>query len=290
MTDPIVLQATGDVKGPASSTDNSMVLFSGTSGKVIKGNNAVVTAAGLALLDDNNNTEQRNTLGLGTIATQNSNAVTISGGTITGITDLTIADGGTGASTAAQARTNLGLGNSATLNVGTTANTVAAGNDSRIVNAVPNVRTVYGTEGLTGGGPLTGDVVIKMGPPTTINKDSWNFIYGASHTHQLDINSFFPQEYTNPNGYIVLPGNFVIQWGSFYRGDIAYVTNFTAVMKRPMEIMQAFATSRETSQAVSCAVGGFTPGAQQSTFLVQCWERDGTAQGGYIGWLAFGRF
>ena len=36
---------------------------------------------------------------LGTIASQNANAVAITGGTITGITDLTVADGGTGAST-----------------------------------------------------------------------------------------------------------------------------------------------------------------------------------------------
>lgn len=38
--------------------------------------------------------------GLGTMSTQNATAVAITGGTITGITDLTIADGGTGQSTA----------------------------------------------------------------------------------------------------------------------------------------------------------------------------------------------
>jgi hypothetical protein len=51
----------------------------------------------------------RTGLGLGTLATQASTSVSITGGTITGITDLTVADGGTGASTATQARTNLGL-------------------------------------------------------------------------------------------------------------------------------------------------------------------------------------
>ena len=46
--------------------------------------------------------------GLGTMSTQNSSSVSISGGTISGITDLAIADGGTGASTESGARTNLG--------------------------------------------------------------------------------------------------------------------------------------------------------------------------------------
>lgn len=67
------------------------------------------TAAGRALVDDADAAAQRTTLGLGSIATQAASSVSITGGSVTGITDLTVADGGTGASTAANARTNLGL-------------------------------------------------------------------------------------------------------------------------------------------------------------------------------------
>ena len=78
----------------------------------------VCTAAGRALLDDADAAAQRITLGIdtsdsvtfGTVtANISSSNASITGGTITGITDLTVADGGTGASTAAGARTNLGL-------------------------------------------------------------------------------------------------------------------------------------------------------------------------------------
>jgi hypothetical protein len=47
------------------------------------------------------------TLKVGSLGIQNVAAVSITGGTITGITDIAVADGGTGASTAAGARVNL---------------------------------------------------------------------------------------------------------------------------------------------------------------------------------------
>jgi hypothetical protein len=49
----------------------------------------------------------RTSLGLGSIATQDSSNVSVTGGSITGITDIAIADGGTGASTATAAINNL---------------------------------------------------------------------------------------------------------------------------------------------------------------------------------------
>jgi len=55
---------------------------------------------------------------LGSMSVQNANAVTITGGAISGIVPLALSDGGTGASTPAVARTNLQLGDLATQNVG----------------------------------------------------------------------------------------------------------------------------------------------------------------------------
>jgi len=73
---------------------------------------------------------------LGTISLQDANAVAITGGTITGITALAVADGGTGATTAAQARTNLSV--------------------------PPNSRTITAGTGLTGGGDLSADITFTI--------------------------------------------------------------------------------------------------------------------------------
>lgn len=70
---------------------------------------ANLSSYGRSLISGSTAAGVRTTLGLGTIATQDAGSIAISGGTISGITDLAIADGGTGASTASNARVNLGL-------------------------------------------------------------------------------------------------------------------------------------------------------------------------------------
>lgn len=83
--------------------------------------------------------------------------------------------GGTGSTTASGARTNLGLGNSATRNVGTTTGTVAAGNDSRL-------ETV---DGKTGGNILSsvtvnGSVVTNRGTGLGV---------GSGGNYRIEINA-----------------------------------------------------------------------------------------------------
>ncbi|EOV4129052.1 hypothetical protein ACONXG_000508 [Yersinia enterocolitica] len=72
------------------------------------------------------------------------------------------------------ARTNLGLKGAAVLDVGSIANTVAAGNDSRIVNALQSSNTAINLPGsLTTAGALKGSAVNALGNVTAGNGAAW---------------------------------------------------------------------------------------------------------------------
>lgn len=154
-----------------------------------------LSSFGRTLIDDLTAAAARTTLGLGSIATQNSDSVTITGGSVTGITDLAIADGGTGASDAAGARANLGLSNSATI-VATSANTGntivqrdASGNFSAgtitaalagnattatTANALTTSRTISLTGDVTGSVSFNGSANVSI--TATVADDSHNHI------------------------------------------------------------------------------------------------------------------
>jgi hypothetical protein len=114
--------------------------------------------------------------GLGTMSTQNANAVAITGGSITGITDLAVADGGTGASTltgyvkgngttpltasATIPSTDItGLGTMSTQNANSVAVTGGAINGTTIGATSPS--TIAGTTGT-----FTGDLTVTNANPS----------------------------------------------------------------------------------------------------------------------------
>lgn len=146
----------------------------------------------------------------GTIASQNANNVSITGGSITGITDLTITDGGTGASTAENARINLGsLGIMSTTTgidgkstiAPTNLYTVPAGKtlvvDKAIVRltgisgigAVATVKIKDVTDGadIIAATALTGLTTVSEGAFILLNTNSVQFISAAGQTIGIEV-------------------------------------------------------------------------------------------------------
>ena len=106
--DYYVVSTTGttNLNGITTWTQGDWAIFNGSAWEKVDNTDLVTSVAGRTGAVTLSTTDIS---GLGTMATQAASSVSITGGSITGITDLAVADGGTGSSTTSGARTNLGL-------------------------------------------------------------------------------------------------------------------------------------------------------------------------------------
>lgn len=127
----------------------------------------------------------RSNLGLGTMATQNSNSVSITGGTITGITDLAVADGGTG--TSAISGVVFGNGGASPMSAATGPQIAAAIDTTYVANAT--FATTAGSANSVSSA-VVAQALVGL-DPYTIGTYAWGLASGISAAGQTT-SSFYP--------------------------------------------------------------------------------------------------
>ena len=217
-----------------------------------------------------------------------SGSVTIVGGTITGITDLAVADGGTGASTASGARTNLsaassGANSDITSITGlTTALTVAQGGTGAATLTANNVLLGNGTSALQVVAPGT------VGNVLTSNGTTWTSATGGTVTSVATGNGL-------SGGTITTTGTLVIACPTFNSvGSYAQVYLRSGSGSWTITSGGNYSAGSGTSQVQSIQLGFSTTATQNiSNYLSGTWKWMGASgtvpfNAGTCNWIANG--
>jgi hypothetical protein len=241
----------------------------------------------------------RSSLGLGTIATQNSASVSITGGSISGITDLAVADGGTGSSTASGARTNLGLaigtdvqaqitGAATTITSSNlTASRALASDGSGKVAASSVTSTELGyVSGVTSAIQTQLNAKAPLASPALTGTPTAPTAAASTNTTQIATTAFVKSNFEGSNasnGYRWINGT-LIQWGrtATISGDV--VVTFPIAF--PNACLQGYATVNRAG-AVDGAFSAYFSSSSTTTATVTN-DAVETSGGNPIQWLAIG--
>jgi hypothetical protein len=177
---------------------------------------AVVGTGPFSAIDVNGGTIDGAVIGGAVPAAGTFTSLTATSGSITGITDLAVADGGTGASTAAGALTNIGAQASPAYTTKSAGYTALATDDGAVINCTAAL-TLALTDAATLGAKW--NIIIKAnGGDVTIDPDAAETINGASTYVLYDGNSA-NIICDGSNFQVVHHGAIVTKWAS-YAGSI----------------------------------------------------------------------
>ena len=185
----------GDIDAAAKGANSDITSLSGltTALSVAQGGTGATTLgdflmAANDLSELNDPSTARGNLELGSMAVQGNTSVNIDGGSITGITDLAVADGGTGASNASTARTNLGLGNVEDKSSATIRGEITSANVTTALGFTPTANTgtitsVTGTAPIVSSGGTTPAISMAAASTNTngyLTSTNWNTFNGKT--------------------------------------------------------------------------------------------------------------
>lgn len=202
-------------------------------------NDVIVASSGLVWVKKTL-AEMQTILGLGTIATQAADNVSISGGSVTGITALAVADGGTGASTAPLARVGLAANGGGWRTTGSATDTLVGGDGVVEYTASCTITLPSAAESGVFVGKQITLIAATAGIVFTLQRAGTDTLDGGTSTVEVTMPTV--------RGTLAVVARSATAWGSLQpsslgRQDIATAGPYAAVAALDMQATPAIVTA-----------------------------------------------